>query len=96
MHPMDLSDILKNLVANHFVQHQLHRFRNGLLVHVRSLSLLIVDIPHQTDVIKIAMFFTSARKNPQDSRRPESGVHAHARSTRADARARSRARTQKP
>ena len=38
MHPMDLSDILKNLVANHFVQHPLHRFRKGLLVpaHARS------------------------------------------------------------
>ena len=46
-HPMDLLDILKNLVANHSVQHQLHSFRMGLLVHVRSLALSIVDIPHQ-------------------------------------------------
>ena len=93
MHPMDLSDILKNLVANHFVQHQLHRFRKGLLVHVRSLSLLIVDIPHQTDVIKVSMF---QKKSERFSVPGERRARTRARSTRADTRADARARTHKP
>ena len=74
-----------------FLSRLVMRFRKGPLVHVRSLSLLIVDIPHLTDVIKISMFFISARKNPQDSRVSVSVPGERRARTRAE-HARSRAR----